>query len=230
MAAMAKDFYVGPLSAYFEGSWRSAVQPVTGKVSLPMKGILAACYWVSRRQGRARYLEWRPTIAQALDGPGFGGWTWDDSPKRPWFHARPGFDGFACLLNKYAQLLFPELEAPNGPATLKQFIDCSLYRHAKEHNAHLLALSKPLLWVPGDFSGFADFDSPNGRRLSLASTKALMQSLDDIAERWADAGAGEPELDDCALRALGLIRGLAEEAERHRLPLLHDFDAWRLRI
>lgn len=237
---MALDVYVGSLTRYYVGDWKSIADKKEKRTrAQPRTRTAAAAAGGARDKDSERIrkavLEWRERMTRALRQHLTEPLDWAETPTAPWFTGRPGWDGFGSLVLWAAYAEQPSLRRPatlpeewdDDPALLRSNADGFQSRYS-----HLVRNIE--LWLPSAFDFTFEGEDVDGRRIIVGSSIALDRQLGDLnAATWKmDAGemtalaknwpAGNG-LENCARHALAVMSGLVRYAVEHRLPMKLDY-------
>jgi hypothetical protein len=228
---MALDVYVGSLTRYYAGDWKSIADRTArrGKGGRSRAGKLQQ----DREPIRKAVLAWRETLVRAV-GPRLGELGWDEQAEA-WFTDRPGWDGFGSLVLWAAYAEQPALRRPDSLAE-EWDDDPALVRSNAEgfrsRYSHLVRNVE--LWLPSAFDFTFEGEDVDGRRIIVGSSITLAHQLDELNAATWKMDAGErvaltrrrppgASLEICARHALAVMSGLAREAIAHRLPMKLDY-------
>ena len=234
---MALDVYVGSLTRYYAGDWKSIAdkkgQRPRGRTAARTAARASDSAKDSERIRKA-VLAWREgmkrALRQHLDEP----LDWAETAEAPWFTDRPGWDGFGSLVlwAAYAE------QGLRRPATLPEEWDddpALVQSNAEGFRSRYSHLVRNVeLWLPCAFDFTFEGEDVDGRRIIIGSSTLLDRQLGELNAATWKMDAGElvalaknrppgSALESCARHALAVMTGLVRHAEEHRLPMKLDY-------
>jgi hypothetical protein len=230
--AMALDVYVGSLTRYYAGDWKSITD---GSGRRGRTAAQPADPTKDRERIQKAVLAWRATLGSSLT-PHLGeALAWDEGVTAPWFTGQPGWDGFGSLVLWAAYAEQPRLQRP---ARLPEEWDddAALVRSNaqgfRSRYSHLVRNVE--LWLPVAFDFTFEGEDVDGRRIIVGSATTLNRQLGELNAATWKMDAGElvaltrrrPSgngLEACARHAMAVMTGLVRQAVEHRLPMKLDY-------
>jgi hypothetical protein len=233
--SMALDVYVGSLTRYYAGDWKS-IADKKGQRPRGRTGATRASDPGKDSEGiRKAVLAWRDGMKRALKQHLVEPLDWAETGDAPWFTDRPGWDGFGSLVLWAAYAEQPGLPRPTAlpeewdddPALVRSNADGFRSRYS-----HLVRNVE--LWLPCDFDFTFEGEDVDGRRIVVGSSTTLGRQLGELNAATWKMHAGElsalvknrptgSALETCARHALAVMSGLVRHAEEHRLPMKLDY-------
>ncbi len=234
---MALDVYVGSLTRYYAGDWKSITDKKGERTRPRARTRTRATGEPGKDSERIRQavLTWRDGMKHALRQHPAGPLDWAETTEAPWFSGRPGWDGFGSLVLWAAYAEQPGLRRPaslpeewdDDPALVRSNADGFRSRYS-----HLVRNVE--LWLPCAFDFTFEGEDVDGRRIIVGSSTTLGRQLGELnAATWRmDAGdlaalaKSRPNgngLESCARRALAVMTGLVQSAVEHSLPMKLDY-------
>ncbi|MGV3613804.1 MAG: hypothetical protein ACO1SV_00595 [Fimbriimonas sp.] len=234
---MAFDIYVGPVSRYSANDWKSLGQlaaeahGIAYQVVRPNQGVFSGLF--AKRRAAKAYERWHGVLRSDLEKAGTRA-TWNDAPELPYFTERPGWEGYASLLGKYAHLLSPGHPEPVTAIRLDALAEAPAYDLALESSESFRVLAECMMWIPGSFPAVISTQSLSGETVGVGSIDALERALDDVCRLWgkdrdsfANTGFEQPGEDspfeEAATYGLATFSRMAREAKKNGLPMILDF-------
>ncbi|MEZ0325908.1 MAG: hypothetical protein ACAH95_08370 [Fimbriimonas sp.] len=233
---MALDVYVGPLSRYHSGDWKTVAQVAAEAAGVP--------YSIVRPEGDEEsaspevvaevVASWQKQIGQIVEANGVEPNLWEDQPSIEYVTDRPGWEGLAGLLFKFAYLLAPDLPEPRLVPDFSEVSNDPAFRRAMDEPGYLHILAACELWIPGSFEFFFESQTVAGQQLGISSLLMLNAALDEVCELWGKdrlalrsqesaQPAPDATLDEAALHGLAVFSRLAYEATERNVPMILDY-------
>ncbi len=233
---MALDVYVGPLSRYHAGDWKTVAQ-----VAAEAQGVE---YRIVRPDGEGEgappavvaevVASWQDQIGHIVEANGVEPNRWEDHAAVDYVSDRPGWEGLAGLLFKFAYLLEPELTEPALVPDFSEVSSDPAFRKAMDEPGYLHILAACELWIPGQFEFFFESQTVAGQPLGISSLLMLNAALDEMCELWGkdrlalrgvatEQPAPETPLDEAAFHGLVVFSRLALEAAERNVPMILDY-------
>jgi len=236
---MALDVYVGSLTRYYAGDWKSvAVRSIRQRARKARRGEPSTGSEPKKDRDRiqASVLAWRGTLDGALARHLGEPLSWEESLQAPWFTDRPGWDGFGSLVLWAAYAEQPALRRPtllpeewdDDMALLRSTADGLRSRYS-----HLVRNVE--LWLPASFDFTFEGEDVDGRRIIVGSSDTLWRQLGELnAATWRMGAdemvtlarrppSGRSSLEASARQAMAVMSGLAQHAAESRLPMKLDY-------
>lgn len=227
---MGLDIYVGPLSRYYSGNWKTIVEQVGDADGIEVI-VVRPDGFPAAEVAHEQVLLWREALSSIEEFPPF---DWMESPTGEYWTDKPGWDALSGLALLALACEFPETPAPgrvldvNSRANPYRAIFKQVYwnrgpglfarlrgqRTAADPSvrprfAHLLL---PELWLPVETGDPFDVDGPVGARLMVGSVTGLEMQLADLNDRTIRAS---PEALDRASK--DGPRGASDPVEQHAI-------------
>ncbi len=233
---MALDVYGGPLSRYHAGDWKTIAQ-----VAAEAQGL---AYQVVRPEGESEGAPveevtevvgtWQDQISQIVEANGVEPNRWTDRADIEYVTDRPGWEGLAGLLFKFAYLLSPEFQEPANVPDFAEVANDPAFRKSMDEPGYLHILAACELWIPGTFEFFFESQTVAGQQLGISSLLMLNAALDEVCELWSKDRAelrtlatsqpgSDASLNDAALHGLAVFCRLATEATERNVPMILDY-------
>ena len=236
---MGLDIYVGTLTRYHTGQWKTIVQQasesqgITTMVVRPGgdNGPTAPAEEVEEAVGR-----WRAFLSRSLAEAGTFPCDWVEGMSPPYFTDKPDWEGYAALVTWAAYAERPELTPPGK--TLADWESDAVVRQAQAPEApgvydHLVSGAE--LWLPMEFE--FTFIAPDllGNKIQFGSVDTLHRQLGALnnatwkadsatISRWRREGLpSDKSLEQSARAGFAILHELSAEAKRHRLPIRLDY-------
>jgi hypothetical protein len=221
---MTLDVYVGPLTRYYLESPVTVVEQMARQQRVPFAIVHGpggpAGAEALEPVTRAAVLAWRDGLArqlgERLDGP----LDWDESPGRPCFTDKPGWDGYGGVALLAAHAERPGLPLP--PGVSPDWPDDPAYHAAMTQGtgSRFEQVLIPELWLPCPFAFTFRTLDVTGQEVEVGSSPALLEQLLALrAQRQGDRGP----LVQLAGAGLAVLLRMTEHSVRHRLPMKLDF-------
>ena len=240
---MGLDVYVGPLTRYYTGDWKTIVQQVgeqcglTVSVERPPQPKESALGWLlDRLTKRPRtavdaVILWRDRLRREL---AIAGLDWNESPDAGYATDKPAWDGYGALILWAAYDELPKAKRrPTAEGWDKDsaYLTSSMNPHSRYR--HLLANTE--IWLPVDFPSPRRTVGISGDSVVLGSSLRLLAELrdlnsrtwnanDELLSQWRSDGAphGAP-LETSARFAFSIFYDLAQRSVSARLPMKLDY-------
>lgn len=235
---MGVDIYVGTLTRYYARDWQTILQQtMPTKMHYFGKNAPKEGETLSQAEVLPLVSAWRAQIAQFTKEHIPGDWNWDESPEVPYWTDKPGWYGHNALravaldprsdrkkkIDKIPQYL------PGEWGKLKISATATDYRH----------VIWPQWWVPLSFAHMFTVPGVGNEPRTIGSIDRLIAELRRLNEATIGADAQKLEwyrranefpekLEDWLIEqafgfGLAMLMGLAEQAQRNRLPMLLDW-------
>jgi hypothetical protein len=236
---MALDVYVGSLTRYYAGDWKSVADRTTPEPARKAESGQPRAAGSSKKDRDrigAAVLEWRRSLDDALAPHLAEPLSWNEASGAPWFTDRPGWDGFGSLVLWAAYAEQPTLRRP-GALPKEWDDDAALVRSNAEgfrsRYSHLVRNVE--LWLPTALDFTFEGEDVDGRRVIIGSSAALRRQLGELnAKTWkmdedemtALARIRPPvraSLEAAARHAMATMSGLVRQAVQLRLPMKLDY-------
>lgn len=236
---MAFDIYVGPVSRYANNDWKNLGQLAAEAhgfayqvVRPDNQGFLGGLF--AKRRAAKAYERWLAVLRSDFEKAGIQAPSWNDSPELPYFTERPGWEGYASLLCKYAHLLFPGHPEPVTAVRLDGFSETPVFDRAMDLTESFGVLGACMMWIPGNFAAVIPTQSLSGRPISVGSVDALNREIDEVCRLWGkdrdffdgngfDQPAEDSPFEEAAMYGLATFSRMAREAQKNELPMVLDF-------
>ncbi|MBI3272637.1 MAG: hypothetical protein HYZ53_26850 [Planctomycetes bacterium] len=236
---MGLDVYVGSLTRYYAGDWKTIVQQageragfkvVVARPNQPQDAV------VDRAQVHAHVLAWREGLTEALGEHVQQPLDWDESAESPYFTNKPAWDCYSDLLLWAAHDEHPHFGRPEH--CVEDWTKDPAWKasNAAEFQSRFSHLLRPVqLWLPVDFTFTFSAVDPTGSQVGMGSSVTLLRQMLELNERtwkaggaqldtWRRAGAEQgATLETGARFAFSLLLALTRDAVEHRLPMKLDY-------
>jgi len=237
---MSLDIYAGTLTRFYTEDWENP-----GQRSAREKGVETQP--VSPQAGedddeppqteaeiREAVESWQAALSNALEEYLPEPLKWDESPDKPYFTDRPGWEAYAALLLWAAYDEHPELQRPTEIPE-QGWTEDPAYLAAveRESGTAYRQILQPELWLPGDFPFCFEAPDVTQQATLIGSTVDLARDLEALNEATfqatleeltsfltAEAIEAEDELEAAAKYALAVLLTLANNANEHRVPMM----------
>ncbi|HOG47500.1 MAG TPA: hypothetical protein PLJ35_21525 [Anaerolineae bacterium] len=226
---MGLDVYVGALTRYYGGDWRTAAQRLDGTRG-PAAGLEAL-----DGDTRMAVLTWRDGLSLGLQAHLEDPLDWDESDAAPCVIGTLGWEGYAGLLLWAAYAEHPELARP--VEAVAEWEADPAYQASNAAGfasrcGHLLY--GPELWLPCPFCFTFRAEDVCGDEVAIGSSPALLAELQGLnAATWAADAAtlkewratpppGKATLEDWARYGCAVLLELAGRSVAHGLPMKLD--------
>jgi hypothetical protein len=245
---MGLDVYVGSLTRYFAGDWKTIVQQLADRGELPPVQVIRPNApedaVVDPEQIRRAVLAWREGLSAALSKSLTSPLNWNETANSPYFTDKPAWDCYGALLLWSAYSEHLDLSRPVANPLCKEDRtigdwrgDPAYHRSAAEGSGTRFGqiLRDVETWLPASFN--FTFAAPwvTGDTRRFGSSTTLVAELDDLNSHtwrakqeefalWRRNGAdfGAP-LETSAQFAFAILRTMAGDAVTHGLPMLLDY-------
>lgn len=235
---MAFDIYVGPVSRYAANDWKNLGQiaaeahGISYQVVRPSQGIVGGLF--AKQRAAKAYRRWFDLLRADLDRAGIRASSWNDAPELPYFTERPGWEGYASLLGKFAHLRFPGHPEPVNAIGINQLAEAPVFNQAIGTSESLIVLGECRMWIPGNFPGVVSTQWLSGQAIGVGSLDALDRVLDDVCRLWGqdrdfidgsafDQPGEDSPFEEAAIYGLATFSRMVREAKKHELPMILDF-------
>jgi hypothetical protein len=233
---MGLDIYVGTLTRYHAGAWKTIVQQTMEAQGIPFRTVRTDASSDSVTDPKViekAVREWRSEIASGLRGQSATSLDWTEGMNSPYFTDKPDWDGYAAvvLLAAYNAIGKPSprevTDEWQADPTIAEAKGRKVYRHILEPE-WWLPIADDLLFVCPTLSGKqVQVGSSIQLRdqLRVLNASALSGSEADIA-KWRRDGPPDPpgkDLQHAARFGLAILVELSTHAIEQRLPMLLDY-------
>jgi hypothetical protein len=239
---MGLDIYVGSLTRYYAGEWKTVIQQLAeqgalGDLSIevvrPEKPSDAI---TDPDQIHELVTLWRDQLTKALGDNISMPLSWDERVDAPYFTDKPAWDCYGHLLLWAAYDEHPEMERPHD--AVEDWPKDPAYEASRAEGYQTLfpqLLGGVEMWLPHDFEFTFGTMAPNGADCSFGSSPALVRELEELNVRtweadgdaiavWRRDGAeaGAP-LEQGARFAYSILLDLARKSVEYDLPMKLDY-------
>jgi hypothetical protein len=245
---MGLDVYVGPLTRYYAGTWKTIVQQMGEQTGMPIHIVRAQPEPEDKITDPGVIADtvrsWQRVLSQGLECDV----DWADNGELPYWTDKPDWDGYGAVLLAAAYEACPELKPSTKRGFLSRRINPELPRRFHESPAYRAALRKqggqfPALllatewWLPltNGPRVFAAADL-GGKTKRMGRVDALREELDalnratvqlDVGQLTAANRPGPPPPDSSVEEVLpfglSIFLMLATQAADQRQPMLLDY-------
>jgi len=235
---MAFDVYVGPLSRYISGDWKTIGQRIAEEHGLKFVRISPKQSLISRLfkpKPKNVYQRLREQIGSSFSSVGLSEPVWDDSPEQEYVTDRPGWEGFVAFFAQYAYALNPEMTPPTRALTMPELSEDQAFEaELDKGGSAIVAMMSATIFLPGTFDYSFTVEGSNGQPTGVAPLDLLDRALNTVCEhcgfdrtRLAQTGRDQVDEDatfeEAALYGTSIYAKLADEALKRNLPLIHDY-------
>ncbi|MBV8082077.1 MAG: hypothetical protein JO293_05805 [Candidatus Eremiobacteraeota bacterium] len=188
---MGLDVYVGPLTRYFSGDWKTVVQRWADESGTPLHVIRtqpeSQDAITDPEMIRPVILRWRRGLSAALEANGNTLADWSEAADTPYFTDKPDWGGWGGLIlwSVYAA----RNSKPPANADPRQYPDDVVYLEAvKDSRSTPFAqiVLGPDYWLPGEF-GVIGAPDPMGNNTTFGSVSRLNADLRLLNEQTWNA-------------------------------------------
>jgi hypothetical protein len=240
---MGLDIYAGPLSRYYSGAWRTAVQQWADSQGMRhvvirpgqrgLRGLWDRMLSTLRRKADpvALVSEWRDRLAADGRFAGAADWQWPEAVDLDYDTDKPDFDGYGAvqLWAAYCERRHVARPVEFSPGWAEDPVFTEVSRSPKDFD-HILG---PELWLPVVFDDAFEGPEPNGNLLRTGSVFRLLEQLrrlnreswnasEDAIREWRKEAFDPEKLDSIARWSFSIWYRLAEFAAEHRAPMRLD--------
>jgi hypothetical protein len=247
---MGLDVYVGPLTRYYAGTWKTVVQQAAdaGAVPVPVHIIRPAPEPADKVTDPEIIADtarkWQSILAQGLETDV----AWSEGGDLPYWTDKPDWDGYGAVLLLAAYQVCPELTPNPKRGFLFRKINPELPRRFGESPAYRAAVKKgggeyPSLllgaewWLPiAGGPALFEAEALDGGKRRMSRVRVLHDELTRLnqatvqldsdaqeATRWNGPTAPDQPVSELAPFGLSVLLGLAERALTAKQPLLLDY-------
>ncbi len=237
---MALDLYVGPLSRYHAGDWKTVgermaeAQGLTYQVVGPDGPLEEEEDSVPIEEIEEAVEQWQQHLREVLIKAGEKGDLWVDKAEADYATDRPGWPGWTALILKYAHLLHPQFPEPAQVPLNDPLESDPAFVAASETPGLFQVLSICELWIPGGFSFLFPGATLTGKKAMISSLGLMRTALDELCRLWGkdrtvllttttDQPDSGTHFDEAALHGLVLFTRLTAAAEARGLPMILDY-------
>ena len=233
---MGLDIYVGTLTRYHAGAWKTIVQQTMEAQGIPVKTVRADASPDAITDPKViekAVREWRSQIASALRGQSASVLDWTEGMSPPYFTDKPDWDGYGAvvLLAAYDAVGKPPPKEVTGEwqsdPTIAEAKARKAYRHILEPE-WWLPIADDLVFVCPTLSGKQVQVGSSLKlrdQLGVLNASALSGSEADIAN-WRHEGPPDPagkDFQHAARFGLSILVEMSSRAIEQRLPMLLDY-------
>ncbi|HTD64035.1 MAG TPA: hypothetical protein VK732_04770 [Verrucomicrobiae bacterium] len=231
------DVYVGTMTRYLSGDWKTIVQQAGESMGTPVVMIRkneAADAIRDPLQIRPAVIVWRGQLAKGLGIKLATPFDWGEEDTRPYFTDKPDWDGYLALL----LLASYEEKGKARPEHLRD--DAAKDRvlaDARDKSLRYRQILLPAMWLPAPFDFVFTGEHLTGQRVTYGSAPNLLAALTELNERtfmgspedlgrWRFEGPTSEKprpFERTARFALAVFLQLAEKAVSERLPIILDY-------
>jgi hypothetical protein len=233
---MGLDIYVGTLTRYHAGAWKTIVQQTMEAQGVPFRTIRAegspdAITDLKVIEKAVR--EWRDDLAKALKAQSAISLDWTEGMSAPYFTDKPDWDGYGAvaLMAAYQAVGKPPPTEVSGEwqsdPTIVEAKARKAYRHVLE----------PEWWLPIRDDLVFVCPTVDNNKVQVGSSVQLREQLRALNEatfsgsqadlaNWRRNGPPDPpgkDLQHAARFGLAILVEMSTQAIEHRLPMLLDY-------
>jgi hypothetical protein len=234
---MGLDLYVGTMTRYLSGDWKTIVQQWAESTGTPIQMVRSNQAPDAIRdplQIRPVVIAWRGLLTKSLGTKISAPLGWGEEDGRPYFTDKPDWDGYWSLL-----LLAAYIEkGKERPQYLPEHPEKDrVLKDARKKSARYEQLLLPMIWLPDDFNFTFTGEHLTGQKVTYGSAPRLLVALADLNDhtlkgtpedlaRWRFEGPTDEKprpFERVARFALGVFIELTEKAVSERLPIIVDY-------
>jgi hypothetical protein len=232
---MALDFYAGPLTRYYAGTWETPGARFArerGSIYRTIRPSSATAEDAITDPVRieAGVRKWRTDLRAALAHHVAGEFSWDEGRDVPYLSERPTWEGYAGVLLCAAHAECPDIPEPE--AELRDWTKDDAYKRVSDPGfcSRFPGLYDVEIWLPYDFTiTFRAEDLPGTKRW-FGSSVQLLDSLVrlnrerfdvDFSKGWTLDG--RTSFESSALFGIELFTKVAQYSVSQKVPLVLDF-------
>jgi hypothetical protein len=229
---MGLDIYVGPLSRYLRGDWKTIVQQAAEQQGVEAQIVRDGeqAEPVDAETATTVVNGWITGLIEAIGGSS----RWDDAADGPYVTDKPDWDGYGGIVLLAAFADHPALADWDLPAV--DFAKSAALAATSNDTRFPTILSGVTWWLPLD-AGPVSFEAgrPGGQTVRIGWLSILALEVEQLLAHhgWspesleATRTAGPPELGAGAMSAgefgLAVLQPLLENALRFQQPLVLDY-------
>jgi len=218
---MGLDVYVGPLSRYYAGTWKTIVEQEGRRLGRQVEVLRRSPFSTDDPEVvRRRVIDWQAGLSDILLGS-VGRLSWTESATADYVSDKPGWGPFVavCLLAAHADGLLDRLPdvVPSGGQAMKLWDRLGRRTQTPEPLGHRMGrlfgrsstyappprqftqIVGPEVWLPLDASVVIETDDALGVRRTFGSVGPLLGELRQLNAQTF--GANEPTLSEWAREA-----------------------------
>jgi len=229
---MGLDVYVGPLSRYLRGDWKTVVQQAAEQQGIEAQIVREGeqSEPVDAETATTVVTQWITGLVEALGGSS----RWDDTADGPYLTDKPDWDGYGGVVLLAAFAEHPELADWDLPAV--DFASSEALAATSADTRFPTLLSGVTWWLPLD-AGPVSFEAngPGGQPVRIGWLSVLALEVEQLLSHygWTPETlevvreVGPPEVGSGAMSAghfgLSALHPLLENALRFQQPLVLDY-------
>lgn len=236
---MGLDIYVGTLTRYYSGDWKTIVQQHGEQMGFEVQMLRAndpedavtdpaeLQPWIS---------EWRSNLANALAEHLDQSFTWNESHEAPYFTDKPAWDCYLALIQWACYAEHPDLSHP-AIAAEDISADPSFQRSASEDfdTQFRQLVDSPEIWFPVPFDFTFQSADAGGNEMMFGSSPTLLDQLNELnsltwnasqatIDAWRHDGAEHRAPFETSARfGFAVMHTLATKSVEHKLPMRQDY-------
>jgi len=241
---MGLDIYVGPLTRYYTGNWKTIVQQAGEANNIPVTVVRSnqpSQGWLGRILDRFRprghgaaakaVIQWRDRLRREL---GIAALDWNEDPETDYVTDKPAWDCYGALVLWAA---YDELPNAKRRQTAEGWNEDPAYStsrmNPRSRYRHLIADTE--IWLPVEFGNPVQTAAITGDSIAVGSSIRLLDELrelnlrswnvnDEQISQWRFKGAeyGGP-LEDSARFGFSIFYELAKHSVAASLPMKLDY-------
>jgi len=234
---MGLDLYVGTMTRYLSGDWKTVVQQWAESTGTPIQMVRANQPRDAIRdpqQIRPVVTAWRGQLTKALGASIAAPLEWGEEDDRPYFTDKPDWDGYWSLLLLAA---YDDRSKPRPERLPERPENDRILNDARKKSARYGQILSPMIWLPDDFDFAFTGEHLTGQKVTYGSAPRLLAALRQLNERtlkgtpedfdrWRFEGPTDEKprpLNRVARFALAVFTQLTEKAVGERLPMIVDY-------
>ncbi len=236
---MGLDLYVGQLTRYHVGDWKTIIQQSSREQGMKCEIIRSGPEPEDAIKDKAVVGEavrnWMTALSNGLSTDLTSPLVWDETGDLPYFTDKPDWVGYAGLVLWAAYQEHPGLKKPKRAVT--EWNKEKAWKESTEEGfkSKYAQILLPEFWLPNDFNFLFTAEDAVGNEVMFGSSFGLLEQLRQLNEetfrgseedfaRWKYDGAGkEDSFERSSKFGLALFTCLAELSVKNRLPMKLDY-------
>ena len=233
---MGLDVYVGTMTRYLSGDWKTIVQQVGESTGMQVRMVRANEAPDAIRdplQLRPVVIVWRGQLTKALGSKIASPLEWGEEDGRPYFTDKPDWDGYWALL----LLASYQEKGKTRPQHLADHPEKDRVLSDAKKTVRYKQILLPTMWLPADFDFVFTAKHLTGQAVTYGSAPRLLLALTQLndhtfkatredMDRWRFEGPTDEKprpFERTARFALAVFTQLTGKAVSERLPMFLDY-------